>query len=499
VNMMHHLLATHPECAAVFAPLWQDVRIKALQAIQPERPGAGMALVGGAVRDMLLNPAVHHPLEDLDVVVWGVDVKCLLEQLMAHDASLKVVPLDEAWGIYRVLFLAHHTVEGQPLFLDIAQALNNSLMADLHRRDLTLNALAVTLSATPEFYEVPGGLADLKHRCLRMIHPRNFLEDPLRLLRLFRFHACLSSTSSDAFTLDAATLDAAKSAVPRLRHVAHERISYEWLRLLAAPQAWKTLMDMERGGILDAFLPELRALKCVPPNTHHHLPLWEHTLELIRHVEETLPAVVDVQTLETLEAPWGQGANGWAVLKMACLLHDIAKPHTWAVDEDTRRHRFIGHEAQGEALAQGICKRFRFSQAITQGVMHLVRWHLYPCTFHTESTEKSRMRFYRNMGEFTPLLCALAYADTLSTRGPACPEPVVQQRCRMIEQLLGEYWETQQRRNTPPLLNGRDIMAITGLSPGKTLGNVMVQFREAQELGAFTTSEAAREWLIHEL
>jgi tRNA nucleotidyltransferase/poly(A) polymerase len=494
-----------PATQQAFQALLNDSRIQRLRQVLGGFPSARATLVGGAIRDAILTGGTT-PVEDVDVVLTGVDAKTVAERFGSQShpegEGERCVPLDEDWGIYRIIFLNNRDAKGSPRFLDIANALNNSLNDDLARRDLTLNALALPVmeasfpEAPPELIDLFHGVDDLHARRIRHIHPANMEEDPLRLLRVFRFHAWLNTPEQPA-TLTPETVASVRRCLPHLRRVANERVAYEWMRLLSAPHCYATLGLMGETGVLEALLPELRALRCIPKNHHHHLPLWQHTLELVKQAESFIPTC-DSETRVVLDAPVGQGGTGASLLKMACLLHDVAKPHTWQMDTTVTpaRHRFLTHDALGEAITQRIMRRLRLSSSIEKQVAHLVRWHLYPCTFHTESSDKSRLRFYRKMGKHTPLLILLGMADTLSTRGAAFTEEHVTESLRVQGKLLAGYWQTLALRQAPPLLDGRSMMHLLNIPPGPGLGHIIECFRDAQDADVFHTVEEAKEWLL---
>ena len=136
-------------------------------------------LVGGAVRDILLDKEIL----DRDLIVTDCDAK---------DFSLKVadflggtfIPLDEENKIYRIV------LEDKKNYLDITNPTENSLEKDIYRRDLRVNAIAVNIK-TGEIFDPTDGLKDFENKVLNGIREENFTDDPLRLLRIFRFHSTL--------------------------------------------------------------------------------------------------------------------------------------------------------------------------------------------------------------------------------------------------------------------------------------------------------------------
>ena len=184
-----------------------------------DRLPAGTVLVGGAVRDGLLNRLPDHP--DLDMVVRAD----ALEQVrkLSREFGGACVVLDRERDMAR-LVLGSWTI-------DLARQDGDDLTADLLRRDYRINAIALTLTSHPKLLDPSGGIADLRARRITAVNEQNLLNDPLRLLRALRLAAELS------MTIDETTLE----MIARHRHllpkVAPERIQAEVLKLVQANSA----------------------------------------------------------------------------------------------------------------------------------------------------------------------------------------------------------------------------------------------------------------------
>ena len=180
---------------------------------------AGTVLVGGAVRDGLLNRLPEHP--DLDMVV-PADALGQVRKLSQEFGGACVV-LDRDRDIAR-LVLGRWTI-------DLARQEGNNLTADLLRRDYRINAIALTLTTEPKLLDPSGGIADLCARRITAVNEQNLLDDPLRLLRALRLAAELS------MTIDEATVEMLARHRHHLPKVAPERIQAEVLKLVKAHSA----------------------------------------------------------------------------------------------------------------------------------------------------------------------------------------------------------------------------------------------------------------------
>ena len=170
---------------------------------------------------------------------------------------------------------------------------------DLSRRDFTVNAMAIRLP-DKQAIDPFKGLDDLGARILRTpIAPEDsFTDDPLRMLRAFRFASQLD------FEIEPATLEAIATLKEEIKTVSAERIRDELSRLLVGAAPGRALELADSTGITEAFLPELSALKLEQDPVHKHKDVFHHTLAV---VERTEPR---------------------AGLRLAALLHDIGKPRT---------------------------------------------------------------------------------------------------------------------------------------------------------------------------
>ena len=184
-----------------------------------DRLPQGTVLVGGAVRDGLLNRLPEHP--DLDMVV-PADALGQVRQLSQEFGGACVV-LDRDRDMAR-LVLGSWTI-------DLARQEGRDLTGDLLRRDYRINAIALTLSPEPTLLDPSGGIADLRHQRITAVHEQNLLDDPLRLLRALRLVAELS------MTIDGATLKMIERHRDQLPKVAPERIQAELLKLVQANNA----------------------------------------------------------------------------------------------------------------------------------------------------------------------------------------------------------------------------------------------------------------------
>lgn len=453
------------------------IKLPAVQAVCELAPSE-VFLVGGAVRDFMWDQTLST---DLDFMVFNGQSERLARQV-AEALGAAFVPLDPEFGIYRVV----DTVSGQQL--DFANA-QGTLEQDLGRRDLTINALGLNLQ-TGELLDLFGGLADLRERKIRMLSLSNLREDPLRLLRIFRFAAQFNAQ------IHPETLAVVKAHGQDILAVAAERIQYELLRLVSMPSAFAAIQTMTDIGLLEILFPEFTPMRDIPPNGHHHLMLLDHTLALVQQAE-ALYDELDKDWQAYFTESLTPAVNRMGIIKLACLFHDLGKPATKA-DKTTPtgiRYTYYGHDQVSETMTAEICARLKLSGNLTDRVKHLVRWHLYPCQFGQTSSRKSLLRFYRRMGELTPDILLLALADRFSTLGEGITPAVLEQSKVNHWWLLAQYRQEQAVLKEPGLLDGNAVMRLLNIKPGKKVGEILEALLEAQQLGDIRSVEEAQAWV----
>lgn len=442
-------------------------------------------LVGGAVRDFLMDKETF----DRDLIVMDEDAGEFARKIKdLFDAAY--VPLDEENKIYRLV------LPDKINYLDITNPIENSLEKDLMRRDMAINAIAVNLR-TYEVVDMCGGITDIKNHTLSLISEHNFEDDPLRLLRVYRFQSTLG------FDLTAPTIHAVCMLAAHIKEPALERINSEIIKLFGGEYAHKAVLNMDKTWLLEEIFPFVKELKQVPPNTHHHLDLFHHSVETVRQIQLIYEESDDEVKKHMDEKSFG-GESRLAHLKFAGFLHDIGKFSTWTIEEDTGRHRFIKHDAIGAKLAENLLKEMKFSNKQIKYITAMIKNHIYPSQlmtapeidFDTPAGEKAMMRFIRKTEDNVIDNIILAMADRLSARGEAITDEMVENNISALKKLLSFYLKIKDSLEPlPVLLDGNEVMKILNIKPSKQLGEIMNALHEAQLSGDVTTKEQAVEFI----
>ena len=314
---------------------------------------------------------------------------------------------------------------------------SDSIELDLARRDFTANAMAwgAEPGEPPRLVDPHGGQADLAARTLRTVGDPagRFHEDALRMVRAVRLAATLD------FTIEPATLAAIQSNADNVRHLSGERIAIEMRQLLAAERPSIGLRLMADTHVLAAISPDLALQPGVPQNKVPGEDLWDHTLRS-----------VDGAVREP------------GRIRLAALLHDIGKPLTMADG------RFLGHESVGAELADKLLDDWRWPVAERQRIVRLVRHHMFG--YQPSWSDAAIRRFIVKIGpDELEDLFLVREADHIGSGREPDAGGLNELRARVAKELAAGV----------PLdlsglaIDGSDLMAELGITPGPGLGRLL--------------------------
>ncbi|HVZ71706.1 MAG TPA: HD domain-containing protein [Polyangia bacterium] len=402
-------------------------------------------LVGGGVRDMIIG----RPPSDFDL---ATDARP--EQVLELFGRSFAIPTGLQHGTVTVLTSGDPatrksvevtTFRGEGAYLDGRRPSSvtyvSTLDEDLSRRDFTMNAIAYDPLAdrvTDPF----GGQADLARRLIRAVGDpeARFREDGLRPMRAVRQAAQLG------FDVDGPTLDAIRPTLDVFAKVSAERVRDEMLKLLGSPKPSVGLELMRRTGLLEAVLPEiLEGVGCTQNRFHKH-DVYGHTL-----------AVVDA-------------TRGDAIVRLGALLHDVGKPRARQPREGAPgEFSFFKHEYVGKDMADAICRRWKLSTADRARIVAMVEHHMF---FYTPDwTDGTVRRFVRRVGNETlDALFALREGDVAGRGFEEDPERELGELRRRIAEVAAS---DAALRVTDLVIDGKDIMRVLALPPGREIRDVL--------------------------
>ncbi len=460
--------------------------------------GTEIYLVGGYIRDLLLKKDCY----DKDYAVVGESAIELAHKVADKLESYFIV-LDEELDIARVI------LRDKKNTLDFAKCTKNNINDDLNRRDYTVNSLALKIGDhQAELIDPFNGLEDINKKTIRTVSEFNLKDDPLRILRGFRIASQLD------FDIDESTIELLEKHKSLIHEVANERIHIELIKLFQAKKSVRILKLMKETGFLYEIFPGLKAQEKVPPSSYHHLYLIEHSFEVVRRIEklaESLPEWIG----EKLEHEASMGIKYYPLLKIAALLHDYGKPDTWNIEDDGR-HRFLKHEEVGAYKAEDLLKDLKFTKNAVKYIFQMIRYHLYPnqliktdehllkrfekseeeFDFTQSVSLKALSRMFRRIDKYTPDLIMIAMADRLSTQGPEITPLRMKYDVKVLEWFLSRYKEFMPKvQDIPELIDGKEIMDILSIQPGRIIGDIKTELKEMQLSGEINNKEEAVEFV----
>jgi tRNA nucleotidyltransferase/poly(A) polymerase len=482
-----------------------------LDKVRDALPDEELYLVGGAVRDLLLN---RHS-RDLDFAAPSRGIA--LARRIANALQANFMILDEERDTGRVIYF---DPEGARTYLDFASYRGETLEDDLRDRDFTINAIAYDLRADA-LIDPLGGASDLRAGIIRACSKTSLTDDPVRILRAVRQAAAID------FKIDKETRRLLKEAASLLPRVSPERQRDELFKILDGPRSDASMRALEWLGVFPHMLPELSALKGTEQSPPHVYEVWEHTLKVLGHLERILSALETGNPgndlfLKSLESRLGRYRGQFAAhfaeslnadrsvraaLFFAALYHDVEKPSTQSRDA-AGRIRFFDHDVKGAETASRRGHAFNLSNdeidRIKKIVSNHMRFHYFTDRLIVKKEEPSRKaiyRFFRDSGEAGADLIPLGLADLRGTRDHTLTDEYWSAALTVADIFLGNYFEKREETVSPPrLVDGNDMIKEFHLEPGRIIGEVLEAVREAQAMGLVRTREQAiqfaRNWLM---
>jgi poly(A) polymerase len=444
-----------------------------------ERFAAGgrvLYLVGGAVRDAFSDRSLSTRELDLATDAPPPETRALLEgvasALWRQGEPFGTIGA-EVGGV-RLEITTFRTERYVPDSRHPEVAFGTDVTTDLSRRDFTINAVAIKLPER-KLIDPFGGLADLRDRVIKTPgDPRSsLLDDPLRILRAFRFISQLASKTDGRvlrFDIDEGLLDAAAQLRDRLLTVSAERVRDELAKLLVGSAPAQALGLADRAGVVELILPEVAKLKLEQDPVHRHKDVWLHTLAVL---EQTEPD---------------------EVLRLAALLHDIGKPQTRRIGPEGVTFHF--HEVVGADAAARRLRALRWPKRVVDEVRTLIRLHHRFHTYRLGWSDAAVRRYARDAGPLLKKLNALVRADcTTRNREKALR---LQARMDELEARIGRLAQQEELERIRPELDGHAVMSHLGVPPGPFVGEALEYLLEIRlEEGLIGRSEALKrleEW-----
>lgn len=404
-----------------------------------EEAGYEAYAVGGCVRDSLLN---REP-DDWDITTSArpQQVKAVFPRTIdtgIQHGTVTVMMGKEGFEVTTYRIDGEYEDSRHPKEVIFTA----NLVEDLKRRDFTINAFAYNHRSG--IVDAFDGMTDLKNGIIRCVGDakERFTEDALRMMRAVRFSAQLG------YDIEEKTKEAITVLAPNLKNISAERIQVELVKLLQSPHPDYLRMAYDLG-MTKIILPEFdRAMETPQNNPHHIFTVGEHMLQTLLHVRPDRS------------------------LRIAALLHDIAKPDTEEIDGDGISH-FHGHAELGEEKAAAILRRLKFDNDTIGKVKKYVKYHDYKI----EATPRAVRRALNKIGkEYFEQVLEIKQADMLAQSMYQREEK--EENLRQVRALYEEILQKEECVSLKDLaLTGKDLIAL-GVPQGKQLGVILQKLLE---------------------
>ena len=415
-------------------------------------------LVGGCVRDLMLNPSADSI--DIDIMVEGDGIS--FAKLLAKKMNVpKVVPFPK----FATAKIPYHEYE-----IEVASARLESydkssrnpssiqisnIQDDLLRRDFTINAMAISLNENNfgEFFDPFNGMEDLKNKILKTpLNPDNtFSDDPLRMMRACYFASKLS------LEIEPECLLSIQNNSGRISIVSQERITNELFKILGTDRPSIGLNILQQSGLMEYVFPEISIMYGLDQsNEYHHKDIFYHTLEVVDNAAK-LSNNVD--------------------LRLAALVHDIAKPKTRRLSK-SKGYTFYGHDDVGARMLKGVAESMKFSNSTRDFITKLTALHLRPISLaKKEVTDSAIRRLIVDAGEEIDDLMTLCRAD-ITTKNPKNISKYLANFDR-VDKRIKEVTEIDKLKAFQSPVRGDEIMKMFNLLPGKEVGKIKTMIEDA--------------------
>ncbi|GAB1441546.1 HD domain-containing protein [Ignavibacteriales bacterium] len=417
--------------------------------------GERVYVVGGYIRDLIMGVGK----KDIDILVVG-------------DGTGFAVELGKLLGINEVMVYGNFGTANfkyEEFDLEFVAARKESYNKesrnpdvvpstfedDISRRDFTINAIAVSINSESfgEISDIYNGIDDIFAGIIRTpLEPDiTFDDDPLRIMRALRF------ASRFNFSFDPGVFEGIKRNAHRLEIVSQERITEEFMKIMATRQPGIGLRLMYETGVMRVVFPEVEKLGGVEQvDEYRHKDVFYHTCEVVDNISKVTDDV-------------------W--LRFAALVHDIAKPQTKKFVEGTG-WTYHGHEEFGGRMMKFIFKRMKLPFAKINYVKKLVRLHLRPVSLSKDDvTDSAVRRLIVDAGDDLEDLITLCRAD-ITSKNENKVKNILKNYDRVMQRVL-EVREKDALRAFQSPVRGEEIMSVLDLKPGPQVGVVKKAIEEA--------------------
>ena len=446
-------------------------------------------VVGGYLRDFLLNK------KSLDIDLVVSDKAEFFAKKLAKNINGKCFILHDDLQTYRIAIFNNPDME----YIDVSLMQGKNIKEDLSRRDFTINSLAINIekfnAIKKNIIDYFNGVKSLKNKEIKIVSKKVFVDDPLRMLRAFRF------ASEYNFKISKETLSLIKKYSSKITNVAGERIKNEFFRILNNKKSSKYIAMIDECGLLEKIFPVITRMKKSAKNFYYHPKgLFQHcfqTYEALENIfsklDKYFPKSKDILE-KNLNENFSENVNRKNLLKFIAIFHDCAKPE--CAKRMGNKMRFLGHEDIGAKKTAQIMKALKMSNKEIDFAKAIISEHMRPSNLAKSEiiTNRAQMRLFRDIKENTAYLLILAMSDWHSYKSlkkKIYPKKVLQQQEKSVAKLIFNYFDFINKKPKDKIVDGNVLMKEFKLKPGKIIGDLLKYINNAYEEGRIKSKQQA--------
>ena len=450
----------------------------------------GIYVVGGAVRDFLLG------LKPADFDFLLISSSYNYDDFKHFSENINKFPIELGRRDDKTLRIAL----GEDQYLDFLFA--DELEEDIKRRDFTVNSLIYDVFEA-KIVDNVNGLRDIENKILRANCEKVILDDPLRIIRGYRF-------INYGFVLDETTHEYLKRHSSLISNISVERIMSELFKILSYSNSHEILEIMYKDGLLVSLFPILKDMDNCTQNRFHHLNVLEHSLKVIEYIDILSQETVDLSRIseknvmevcstdevkETLFVISSKLKNP-VLLKFAALFHDAGKPASKTYNKKKDDISFYSHEKVSSQLFNDIAISFKISNMGKNYVDNIIKHHMNASIFSDVNVgKKAYYRLLKKIGpEYIYDFLLFSFCDRLGAFGTKTSQKDLLDFNLGIRQML-RYHEKMNDKIRKPLIMGRDLLEIFEIKPDKIFTVILEDIEEKYSTGEISDMDEAIDYI----
>ncbi|MBA4374554.1 MAG: hypothetical protein C0401_00070 [Anaerolinea sp.] len=434
------------------------------------QPGENYYLVGGAVRDALLNKCNN----DLDIICPGGTQK--IARRLADQTSGAFYILDKERNTSRVII---NESNGDRIVFDFTQLRGGSLEADLRERDFTINAMAVNLTDPVHVIDPLKGGRDLLEKWLRPCSGSSFRDDPLRVIRAIRYSVALD------LKMESSTIQELKETVVNLDQISKERKRDEFFKILGRGKTSVSVQLLHSFGILPFLGIE-------------NLTNFAKVLQRLRVLDSFMSYLGNDSSL--LKRDYFQLASFISGLgkQRKNLSNYLAQPnHSYRTRKDLDHlGAFLWDTSHVDECE--VFKKLALSNDESTHLYILLKNRNWLHEFVENGgvlDNRIIFQYFKRLGDAGLDLALLTLADTASVVTAELNHDLWLLELEVCGRLIETWFEHPEVVDPKMLLSGTDLLIEFDLTPGPLIGQLLENLREEQAAGEVLTRQEALDWV----